>query len=485
MSHREPMPWLQLHRDAAPATRRLACIGLAALLAGCTSLTPPYEQPPLPVAERFPDVADPNTPVLPSALAATDIAWQNFFSDPKLKALIELALLNNRDLRVAILNIEQARAQWQVQRADQVPGVNAGAIVTSESNTKGGSTTAYVAGLNVPSFELDFFGRVNSLSEAALAQYLATEEARKTAQIILVAAVANAYLAVHADQEQLALTQQTLASRVASLQLTQLKLDNGIVSELDLAQSQSLVAGARVALQVLKRQRLQNENALVLLVGQPVQSDLRPETSLMGLSIGPELPAGLPSDLLLNRPDIRQSEQQLRSANANIGAARAAFYPRITLTGGAGVASGNLLDLFKAGTFAWAFTPQIVLPLFDGGRNQANLDAAKAQRDITIAQYEKTVQTAFREVADALAGRATLTEQLKAQQAQADAEAARYRLSNLRYTSGVSSYLDALDAQRSLFLAQLATVQVQLSRLQNQVRLYQVLGGGWTEPATN
>ena len=264
-----------------------------------------------------------------------------------------------------------------------------------------------------------------------------------------------------------------------------MKFDNGIVSELDVAQAQSLVEGARVALQVLRRQRMQNENALVLLVGRPVTLDLAPDASLMAVTIGPELPAGLPSELLLNRPDIRQSEQLLRSANANIGAARAAFYPRITLTGSAGVASGNLLDLFKAGTFAWGFTPQIVLPIFDGGRNQANLDASQVQRDISVAQYEKTVQTAFREVADALAGRATLTDQLRAQQAQADAEAARLKLSNLRYTSGVASYLDALDAQRLLFVAQLATVQVQLSRLQNQVTLYKVLGGGWTEPAPN
>ncbi len=386
---------------------------------------------------------------------------------------------------MAILNIEQARAQWQVRRADQVPNLSLGAIVTSQSNADGGTTTAYVAGLTVPSFELDFFGRVSSLSEAALAQYLATEEARRTAQILLVATVANTYLALRADQEQLALTQQTLATRVSSLQLTQLKFDNGIVSELDVAQQQSLVEGARVAMQILRRQLMQDENALVLLVGRPVTIDLPPDASLVGVNIGPELPAGLPSDLLLNRPDIRQSEQQLRSANANIGAARAAFYPRITLTGSAGVASGNLLDLFRAGTFAWAFTPQIVLPIFDGGRNQANLDSSKALRDISVAQYEKTVQTAFREVADALAGRATLTDQLRAQQAQADAEAARFKLSNLRYTSGVASYLDALDAQRSLFVAQLATVQVQLSRLQNQVTLYKVLGGGWTTPASN
>jgi multidrug efflux system outer membrane protein len=236
---------------------------------------------------------------------------------------------------------------------------------------------------------------------------------------------------------------------------------------------------------VLKRQRAQDENTLVLLVGRPVTLDLPPDTVLGSVTLGPELPAGLPSDLLTNRPDIRQAEQQLLAANANIGAARAAFFPRITLTGSAGVASGDLLGLFKSGSLAWTFSPQIVLPIFDGGRNQANLDVATAQRDIGVAQYEKAIQTAFREVADALAGRATLTDQVLAQQAQADAEAARLKLSDLRYQNGVANYLDVLDAQRSLFVAQLETVRVQRLRLQNQVTIYKVLGGGWTEPAAN
>ena len=453
-----------------------------ALLAGCASLTPSFERPPSPVAQTFPGSAG---PAVTAATAAASIGWQQFFSDVQLKELIELALHNNRDLRIAILNIEQARAQWQVRRADQAPNLSLGVAANALTNSSGGVTRSYLAGLTVPSFELDFFGRVSSLSEAALAQYLATEEARKTAQILLVAAVANSYLALRADVEQLALTAQTLATRLSSLELTQLKFDNGVVSELDLRQAQSLVEGARVAQEFLKRQRALDENALVLLVGRPVTIELPADAGLASTMLGPELPAGLPSDLLTNRPDIRQSEQLLRAANANIGAARAAFFPRITLTGSAGVASGDLLGLFKSGSLAWSFTPQLVLPIFDGGRNQANLDAARAMQEISVAQYEKTVQTAFREVADALAGRATLSDQLRAQQAQANAEAARLKLSNLRYTSGVASYLDALDAQRSLFLAQLATVQVQLSRLQNQVTLYKVLGGGWTDPPVN
>jgi len=457
-------------------------IAASALLCGCTSLTPAYERPPAPVADRFP-----NDTVATSqaSAAASAIAWQQFFSDPRLKELIELALQNNRDLRVAVLNIELAQAQWRVRRSDLVPSLTLGAVGSRQTNADGGVTDAYLAGFTVPSFELDFFGRVNSLSQAALAQYLATEEARKAAQIILVASVANGYLALLSDVEQLALTERTLATRESSRQLTKLKFDNGVASELDVAQADSLVQGARVALQALKRQRALSENALVLLVGRPIMFELPADSTLAGLKIGPELPAGLPSELLTSRPDIQQSEQLLRAANANIGAARAAFFPRITLTGRAGIASGDLLGLFKAGSFAWAFTPQIILPIFDGGLNQANLDYATAQRQVSIALYEKSIQTAFREVADALAGRATLGAQLRAQQAQADAEEARFTLSDLRYRNGVASYLDVLDAQRSLFLAQLATVQVQLSQLQNQVTLYKVLGGGWTEAAPN
>ncbi len=465
---------------AAGRGPRLAGVLPMVLLAGCMSLAPDYQRPPAPVADRFPDGAE---AIATAAPAAVDIAWQQFFSDPQLKAFIAQALQNNRDLRVAVLNIEQARAQLQIRRADQVPGANVAAGAAQVNNANGDITTAYLAGFVMPSFELDFFGRVKSLSDAALGQYLATEEARKTAQIVLVASVANAYLALLGDIEQLALTERTLATRESSLQLTRLKFDNGVASELDVAQARSLVEGARVALQILRRQRAQDQNAIVLLVGQPLTVELPADGTLLGMTIGPELPAGLPSDLLANRPDIRQSEQQLLAANANIGAARAAFFPRITLTASAGVASGNLLDLVKAGSLAWTFSPQLVLPIFDGGRNQANLEAAIAQRDISIALYEKAIQAAFREVADALAGRATLSDQLRAQKAQADAEGARFKLSDLRYRTGVSSYLDVLDAQRSLFLAQLATVQVQLSRLQNQVTLYKVLGGGWTEPA--
>ncbi|HRI18789.1 MAG TPA: efflux transporter outer membrane subunit [Burkholderiaceae bacterium] len=451
------------------------------LVAGCASLAPEWERPAAPVAATYPDSSG-----AAAATPAASLDWSRFFApDPVLEQLIADALQNNRDLRVAVLAIEQARAQWQIQRANQVPTLNVAAAATRQTNATGGITDAYLVGLSVPAFELDFFGRVANLSDAARAQYLATEEARKTAQIALVAAVANATIALRADESALALTQRTFASREASQQLTRLRFDNGVASAIDVAQSTSLVEGARVANAALKRQKSQDENLLVLLVGRPLAFPMAGGQDLASMTFGAELAAGLPSELLTRRPDIRQAEQQLRAANANIGAARAAFFPRITLTGSAGLASGDLLNLFQPGTLAWAFTPQLVLPIFDGGRNQANLEVAQAQQQIAIAQYERAIQGAFREVADALAGRATLTEQLQAQEAQVEAEAARLSLAELRYDSGVASYLDVLDAQRSLFVAQLAAVQVRLAQLQNRVTLYKVLGGGWTEAASN
>lgn len=457
-------------------TASLACTSVLVLsLGGCMSLTPAYQRPEAPVAAVFP-----NGGTAQGSIAA-DLDWQAFFSDARLKRLIELALQNNRDLRVAILNIEQARAQYQIRRADQVPTLNVGASASRQPNSAGDSTTTYTAGLTVTAYELDFFGRVRSLSDAALSQYLASEEARKSAQISLIAAVANIYLGMLADDDLLALTRQTLEGREESFKLTKLKFDNGVASELDFQQARTLVEGARVTLAQLQRQRALDEDALVLLVGQPLPAALPAGAPLGAATLGPELPAGLPSDLLNHRPDIRQAEQQLIAANANIGAARAAFFPRISLTGSAGSASSQLSGLFKGGSFGWTLAPQLLLPIFDAGRNQANLESAKAARDIAVAQYEKAIQTAFREVADALAGRATYVEQLRAQTAQAEAEAVRFKLSDLRYRNGVASYLDLLDAQRSLFSAQQAVVQTHLGQLQNQVSLYKVLGGGWTE----
>jgi multidrug efflux system outer membrane protein len=468
----------QLRKIARPLAPQTLALTVALALSGCTSLAPKYERPAAPVAPAFADAASGAA----ANEAAAHIEWQRFFADARLKQLIELSLANNRDLRVAILNIEQARAQYQIRRADILPSVNAAVTGNRAPGANGSTTTLYTAGFGVSAFELDLFGRVRNLSDAALAQFLATDEARKGTQISLIASVANAYLSLLADEELLDLTRQTLSAREESLKLIQLKYDNGVVSKLDLAQGISLVDTARVVLAQQQRQRAQDVNLLTLLVGQPLPDNLAPGVPLAQTVLS-ELPAGLPSDLLTVRPDIRAAEQQLIGANANIGAARAAFFPRISLTGTAGSASPELSGLFKGGTFGWTFAPQMFLPIFDYGRNTANLAGATAARDIAVAQYERSIQVAFREVSDALAGQATFSEQLRAQRAVAAAEAERFNLSDLRYRNGAASYLDLLDAQRSLFSAQQAAVQANLQRLQNQVTLYRVLGGGWTTTA--
>ena len=460
----------------------LTALAVALTLAGCMSFIPAYERPTAPVAAAYP-------PELTSAggnsAAAADIEWQRYFSDARLKRLIEIALANNRDLRVAVLNIEQARAAYQIKRADELPSLGAGLTAQRSAASNGGLVNTYAVGLQLSGYELDFFGRVRSLSQAALAQYLATEASRKTVQIMLIATVANTYIGLLADDELLRVTRETLQTREDSFRLTQLKFDNGASSELDFRQAEQLLEGARATLAQTQRQRALDENALVLLLGQALPADLpvaQPLAAQQGLA---ELPAGLPSDLLTRRPDVLAAEQQLLAANANIGAARAAFFPRISLTANAGSASTELSGLFKSGSFALTGTATLLQPIFDAGRIQANLDVAKVNKDIAIAQYEKAIQTAFREVSDSLAGRATLGEQLRAQTAQANAAQRSYKLADLRYRNGASSYLDVLDAQRNLFAAQQATVQVQALRAQNLVTLYKVLGGGWAEPAAS
>ena len=453
---------------------RLALLASALALAGCASMAPPDTRPPLPVAERFPD---PGSGAAGSA-RAVDLAWQSFYADARLQRLIALAFEHNRDLRVAALNVEQLGAQLRLQRADRLPTVNAVAAGQRTPNSSGEMTSTYTAGLAITAFELDLFGRVRSLTDAALARWLASDEARRSVQIALAAQVAATYFALLADEELIALTRQALATREESLALTQLRLDYGVASELDLRQAQSLVEGARADLALLQRRRAQDRNALEVLVGQPLPDGLPPAGALDFSALGAEPASGLPSELLTERPDIRQAERTLAAANANIGAARAVFFPRISLTTSAGVASSELSELFTDGRFAWSLAPQLLLPIFDAGRNQANLDSAQAARAIALAQYEKAIQTAFREVADALAGRTTWADQLRALQAQTQAEAARVRLADLRYRNGASSFLELLDAQRSLLIVQQAAVQVRLAMLQNQVGLYKALGGG-------
>ena len=461
-------------------------LALVAMLSAC-SLAPRYERPAPPVAASYPDSEQAQGA---GARPATEIGWREFFTDARLKKLVELALANNRDLRVAVLNIEVARAQYRIQRADLFPSVDAAAggdrQRTPPSLRQPGTPTVssqYSVGVSVSTYELDLFGRVRSLKDAALASYLATEEARRSVQISLVAQVADAYLAEQAFAEQLELTRQTLATREDSYRIAQQQFDTGTVSALDLRQSETLVQSARADLARQTRARAQAENALVLLIGQPLPVDLPATQPLVMQGIVTDVPVGLPSDLLERRPDLLQAEQQLKSANANIGAARAAFFPQITLTGSYGTASDELSGLFKGGSLIWSFVPQLTLPIFDAGRNSANLDVAEARKNIAVANFEKAIQTAFREVADGLAARSTFDQQLGAQEALVRAEGERMGLAQLRYTHGVASYLDLLDAQRELFSAQQNLIQVRLARLTNLVDLYKSLGGGWLEQA--
>jgi multidrug efflux system outer membrane protein len=452
---------------------------LLALLASGCALQPAYHRPQAPVAATFPTGpaygGEGNTGGPPAAA----IGWRDFLADPRLQRLVELSLQNNRDLRIAALNVERVRAQYRIQRAALYPQLNAGASGAARGGS-GSTTKDYTVSLDA-SWELDFFGRLRSLSDAALQQYFASAQARQAAQILLVSQVADQYLAVLAFDDELAVTEKTLEAAQASYKIVKLQFDNGVASELDLRQAKVIVDAATANRAAQVRLRAQAENALVLLVGQPLPNDLPPPMRLGAQPILADVPAGLPSDLLARRPDILQAEALLRSENANIGAARAAFFPRITLTGSLGTASPTLAGLFGAGTGAWGFVPSLVAPIFNAGANQANLDVAVVQKDIGIAQYEKTIQTAFREVSDGLAARGTYTQQLAAQQNTVDDQQRRLDLANLRFTSGTDSYLNVLTAQTDLYSAQLTMVSTRLGQLTSLVDLYRALGGGWLE----
>ncbi|MCP5240303.1 MAG: AdeC/AdeK/OprM family multidrug efflux complex outer membrane factor [Zoogloeaceae bacterium] len=461
---------------------RTSTIIFSALLAGaCTTLTPDYERPAAPVPTSFPGVTADS-----EARAVADIAWRDYFADPRLRELIELALANNRDLRISTLNIEQARAQYRIQRADRFPAINAG-IGETTTRTPGDLTSSgnatisrqYSANLGLSAWELDFFGRVRSLSEQALETYLGTEEARRSAQLSLVAEVATAWLTLAADRELRDLAQNTFETQQKSLSLTRKSFEAGASSALDLRQAETTMQRARADAALYTAQVARDENALALLAGTPVPATLLPEKLVDAVSALAELPAGVPSSVLARRPDVLQAERQLRAANASIGAARAAFFPRITLTASAGTASSTLDGLFGSGSRNWSFSPQLSLPIFNAGALRASLDVAEVQRDINVATYEKTIQSAFREVADGLADRATLAEQLDAERRLVAASEETFRLSEARYRNGIDSYLGLLDAQRSLYSAQQELIGVRLSEASNRVTLYKVLGGGW------
>jgi len=442
----------------------------AAGLWGCAAPTPPLTLPAAPVAPAFPNAASSPQSGLKAASAT---GWQEYFPDPSLRQVIGQALANNRDLRVAVLNIEAARAVLGQRRADQWPTLNAGVSAARGTGSNGKVAGTYTAGLTVPAWEVDLFGRIRAGNDAAASQLAASEEGRRAAQVSLVSSVAQTWLALCADDELLEIARDTVKSREQSLQLTRLRFQHGTASELDLRQAQSLAASAQAALAQFTRQRELDLNALTLLVGQPLAVTTLPRVQSLAFA---EVPTGLPSEVLLQRPDVRQAEQLLVAANANIGAARAAYWPRISLTGSLGTASTQLGDLFKDG--AWSFAAQLLMPIFDAGRTESLVQGATAQRDIALAQYERAIQAAFRDVADALAGRATLMDQLRALEEQRQAEAARLQLVRIRVDNGVGTTLELLDAERSLFAAAQAEVQTRLAEQQSRIAMYRALGGG-------
>ena len=457
------------------------------VLSGCAGMAPKYTRPEAPVPSEWP-----SGPAYKASTAdtgersATDITWQEFFIDKQLQKLIALTLENNRDLRIAALNIEKTRALYRIQRAELLPSVNAGALFSKErvpgilsGSGQPSTEELYNVNLGISSWELDLFGRIRSLKDAALQEYLATEQARSSTQISLVSEVANTYLTLAADRELLRLAQETLRAQEATYNLIRRRYEVGASSELDLRQAQTRVDAARVDIPRYIAIVAGDENALTLLVGSPVPEGLLP-TELNTITMLQDISPGLPADVLQRRPDILQAESLLKAANANIGAARAAFFPRITLTTSIGTTSDQLSGLFKSGSDTWSFIPQIVMPIFDA-RTRPAYDAAKVDREIVLTQYEKAIQVAFREVADALAQRGTLGDQMAAQQSLVEATAESYRLSDLRYKSGIDSYLSVLDAQRSLYGAQQGLIAVRLSNLTNLVTLYKVLGGGASE----
>jgi multidrug efflux system outer membrane protein len=467
--------------------KRMLALASLSLLAfsGCATMAPKYARPAPPVPGAWPS----GEAYGPAAAAeggssAADLPWGDFFANESLRKVISLALSNNRDLKAAALAVERSRGLYGISRADLLPQVDAGgggfAARTPGTLTNSGqpvTSRQYDVGLAIAGYELDLFGRVRSLKDRALYEYLATEQARRSVQVGLVSEVAGRWFALAADRERLGVARETLAVQEKSYELTKRRFEGGVSSELDLRQAQTSVDAARVDIARYTALAAQDRNALDLLAGAPVPEDLLP-AELDPVTAMKELSAGLPSEVLMRRPDIVEAEETLKSANANIGAARAAFFPRIALTTSVGLASEELGDLFRGAARTWSFAPRISVPIFDGGANRANLSVARADRDIAMARYEKAVQAAFREVADALAQRGTLGDQLSAQQSLVDAAAVTRRLSDARYEKGVDSYLSVLDAQRTLYAARQNLIAVRLALLANRVTLYRALGGG-------
>jgi multidrug efflux system outer membrane protein len=460
-----------------------ASMASMALAIGACTMAPRYERPAMPVEETY---AGANSA---GGVPSADVGWRDVFPDQQLQDLIGRALANNRDLRIAALNVEAARSQYRIQRSALVPSLTAEASASSQRSPAEVSFTGeselnrqYSAGLGMTAFELDLFGRLRSLRRSALEQYFGFEEARTSAQLVLVSEVANAWLTLIADQELLKLSQETLQNQQQSFDLTRMRFSSGVSSEVDLHQSETAVRNAEVNIAAYERRVAQDRNALALLVGEPLPANIGNSQRALGTQVlAEDLPAGLPAELLERRPDIRAAEHALKAANADIGAARAAFFPSISLTGFYGQASADLSNLFEGGHTSWSFVPQIAVPIFAGGANIASLDLATVRKRIEVARYERAIQSAFREVSDALVARRTLNAQLQAQEALTRAAESSYRLSDMRYRGGVDSYLTSLIAQRDLYSAQQALITTRLAAAANLAQLYKALGGGWRE----
>ncbi|WP_114241710.1 efflux transporter outer membrane subunit [Dyella sp. C9] len=458
-------------------------VSLVTLLAACASMAPPHQTPPQPVPNSWPADTQPG-----AGARAADIAWRDYFTDPKLQQVIATALDNNRDLRVAMLRVQEARAAYRIQRSEQYPTIGLGAQgtraqVPGDLNISGQPVISsdYEFYVGMTSWELDLWGRVRSLKESALQQYFATEAAQRAVRLALIAQVANSYLALRELDERLALARETIATRQESYRIFSRRHDVGSASKLELTDVQTLLTQAQALGAQLEQERATQAHALAQLVGAPV--DLAPDnTRFDDASVFAPLQAGLPSELLADRPDIQASEYRLRAANANIGAARADFFPRIALTASFGTASAQLDGLFASGSRAWTFVPSVTLPVFDTGRRQANLELSEVRRDIAVADYDNTVQNAFREVADALSAKQWLGEQVRIQREAVDAQTERARLAKLRYDNGATPYLEVLDAQRALLSAEQELVRARRALLSSQVSLYAALGGGVSAP---
>ena len=476
---------------------RFAKRGLSVAMSGLLAVVISGCAPSVEVRNKsFPVAADWSEQVRQNQNAphASQLSWRSYVAYPPLQSLIETALGNNRDLQMALLRVEEAQAIYGIQRSELFPTIGVGgqagrARVPGDMNPSGRSAVGGDYGLNVglSSWELDLWGRVRSLKEAALQEYLATEQARQAVQVALVAEVAHAYLGLRELDERLALTKQTIASREESFRIFSRRHQVGSTSAFDLAQVETLLIQARTLGTQLEQARAQQAHALTLLVGAPVKlpSIQDTEQALRDDAVFAELSAGLPADLLVTRPDIMAAEHQLVAARANITAARAAFLPRIALTGNWGTASAELDGLFDGGSRAWSFMPTISLPIFDGGRRQAGLDLAQVRSNLAVANYEKTIQVAFREVADALSARQWLTQQVEQQRTALEVQTRRAYLAQLRYDSGAAAYLEVLDAQRDLLAAQQQLVQVRRLLLDSQIALYAALGGGNSDAATS